>query len=570
MEKPLNLKRWKELIEKVPERSGVYLFKKGKEYIYIGKAKNLKKRLLQHLQAAKNDKKELAIFTKSDRLDYIITGNEYEALVLERQLINIHKPKYNVLFKHGSGYPMLVITEEEFPTVEIVRDFEKEGTYFGPFFTVNKAKAVKKLVHKLFKLRTCDELPKPGKLCMDYHLGLCSGPCVGKISKEDYQLAVESAKAFLSGEVGEVLPKLYEQIERYTRQLEFEKCIPLKEQIEALENLAKGQNVLNLPFGEADIWLYYPTKEEVELYLIRARKLVGLERFDISEKLHEGLESWLYAYYSVNYIPSIIIYEGSSINKELLKRFLEERKNQSVEIIDKIPVEVKPLIELNQSPEVDKDTKELFEKVLKVPFPKRIEGFDISHFMGEGIVGSCVVWENGKMNKRCYRKYRIKTVKGIDDYASLKEVLSRRAKRIKQGQYPVPDIWLIDGGKGQLNVALEVKSYYKLPTFVVALAKREEILFTEDGREIPLLQYQPLYQIFGEIRNEAHRFAVGYNRTLRKKKLFGQLSKDKRKIVERNFSDPFEVLKASDEYLKRLGLNPSLKQEIRKIYGEED
>jgi len=570
MEKPLNLKRWKELIEKVPERSGVYLFKRGKDYIYIGKAKNLKKRLLQHLQAVKSDRKELAIFTKSDRLDYIITQNEYEALVLERQLINLHKPKYNVLFKHGSGYPMLLITDEEFPKVEIVRDFERKGTYFGPFFTVNKAKAVKKLVHKLFKLRTCDEFPRPGKLCMDYHLGLCSGPCVGKISKEEYQLAVESAKAFLSGEVGTVLPKLYQLIEHYSKRLEFEKCIPIKEQIEALENLVKGQNVLNLPFSEADIWLYHPSKEEVELYLVRARKLVGRERFDISEKLHEGLESWLYAYYSVNYVPSIVIYKGSNVNKEFLKRFLQERKKQPVELIDKIPLEVKPLIEINQSLEVGEETKELFEKVLKVPFPKRIEGFDISHFMGEGVVGSCVVWENGKMNRNCYRKYRIKTVKGIDDYASLKEVLSRRAKRIVKGQYPVPDIWLIDGGKGQLNVALEVKRYYKLPTFVVALAKREEILFTEDGREIPLKEHQPLYRIFGEIRNEAHRFALGYNRKLRKKKLFGQLKESERKILERNFENLYEVLNAEEDYLKRLGLNPALKQKIRKMYGKGD
>ena len=332
-----------------------------------------------------------------------------------------------------------------------------------------------------------------------------------------------------------------------------------------MENLSRGQKVLNIPFAEGDIWVHLKGSNKAVLFLIRGKRFVGKEEFDLSGA---SFEDWLYAYYSVNYIPQRVFLSGKIENIEYLRRYLEERSRKGVEVIEKIPEGLKELIEANLPSEVDGETVQLFEEVLKIPFPKRIEGFDISHFGGEGIVGSCVVWENGTMNKRCYRKYRIKTVEGIDDYKALKEVLTRRAKRIKKGQYPTPDIWLIDGGKGQLNIGVEVKRRFGLKTFVVSLAKREEILFTEDGRQIPLKEYPPLYRIFGFIRDEAHRFAVGYNRKLRELKILGKLPERERKILERNFGSVYELLETPDERLKRLGLDPALKQEIKKHYGE--
>ena len=555
-----NLSRWKKLIEDIPESCGVYIFKNRNGYIYIGKAKDLKRRLLDHLRASKEDPKEFQIFAQSEALEYILTQNEFEALVLERELINLHKPKFNVVFKHGSGFPMLVITDGDFPTVKIVRNFEERGQYFGPFFTVNQAKRVKKLIHQIFKLRTCEVMPN--KVCMDYHLGLCSGPCEGKISQKDYRLAVESAKAFLSGEVGNILPTLYEKIEKYAQRLEFEKCALLKEQVVALENLAKGQNVLNLPFLEADLWV--PNGKEVTLYLIRAKKFVGKHSFEIPPAYDEGLESWLLAYYSVNYIPQRVFFMGEIENLELIGRFLQKKRGQKVEIERGIPSPLEKLVEINTP--LRGEAEELFRELLGLSYPRRIEGFDISHFGGEAVVGSCVVWEEGKMNKKCYRKYRIKTFEGIDDYRALREVLTRRAKRIKKGQYPEPDIWLIDGGKGQLGVALEVKRKFGLNTFVCSLAKREEILYTEDGKELRLKEYPALYRIFGLIRDEAHRFAVGYNRKLRELKILGKLPQRERKILERNFDNLYEVLETEEETLKRLGLDPSLKQELKRNY----
>ncbi len=562
-----NLRNWKKIIEGFPETCGVYLFKGRDGYTYIGKAKNLKKRLLQHLTAAKSDPKEFAIFTQSEGLDYITTEGEYEALVLERQLINFHKPKFNVVFKHGSGYPMLLLTEEKFPTLKVVRNFEEKGEYFGPFFSVKRALGVKRLVHKLFKLRTCEKMPSPGRLCTDYHLGLCSAPCVGMVSEEDYRLAVEGARAFLSGEVGKVLPELYARIEEHAKRLEFERCAFLKGIVEALENLAEGQRVSNLPFSEADVWVHPEGSNEIFLYLVRGRRLVDKRRFEIPDAYDGTPENFLLAYYSVGYVPERVFCNFPLSEGENLRRYLSERSKKEVEISEGIPEFLKPLVEENLNKTAAEEAKKLFEEVLKIPFPKRIEGFDISHFFGEAVVGSCVVWERGEMNKRCYRRYRVKTVEGIDDYASLEEILSRRALRIKRGQYPAPDIWLIDGGKGQLNVALRVKGRFNLPTFVVALAKGEEILFTEDGREIPLKEYPPLYRIFGLIRDEAHRFALSYNRKLRERKILGRLPKRERKIVERNFGSVYELLNAPEERLKRLGLEPSLKQKVERDYN---
>lgn len=557
-----NLNWWRNFIEKIPEKCGVYLFKNNGKFIYIGKAKNLKKRLLDHLRAAKNDIKELQIFVQSESLEYILTDNEFEALVLERELINHYKPKFNVVFKHGSGYPMLVITKEPFPTVKIVRTFEEKGEYFGPFFTVNQAKRVKKLLHQIFKLRTCDVMSS--KICMDYHLGLCSAPCEGKISQKDYLLAVESAKAFLSGEVGKVLPTLYGKIEEYAKRLEFERCVFLKEQIIALENLAKGQKVLNLPFAEADLWVQKGKK--VTIYLVRAKGLVGKQDFEIPPAYDGSFETWLLAYYSVNFVPERIFLEGEIKDPNLLRRFLEKKRGKGVDLEKGIPSPLRRLVEINTKS--GEEAKKLFREVLNLPYPHRIEGFDISHFNGEFVVGSCVVWEDGYMKKKCYRKYRVKSFEGIDDYRALQEVLSRRANRIKKGQYPKPDLWLIDGGRGQLQTALEVKKRFNLRVFVCALAKREEILYTEDGREIRVKEYPPLYRVFGLIRDEAHRYALGYNRRLRELKIFGKLPERDRKILERNFENLYEVLNAKGETLKRLGLNPALKREIRKIYGD--
>jgi excinuclease ABC subunit C len=557
----------KDKVLSAPERCGVYIFRGKRKPLYIGKAKNLRKRLLQHLKASETDPKEAVILRESLDVEWIVTRNEFEALVLEIDLIQTHKPKFNVMHKHGGGYPVILITEERFPTVKVVRSAEAEGgEVFGPFLQAGKARKVKRLIHRVFKLRTCDPMPVRGEPCMDYHLGLCSGPCAGLVSEEDYELSVEGARALLSGEVSEVLPKLYAKIEELSKAMAFERCAQIRDQIVALENIAKGQAVSGLPYRSAD--LFYSAGGRVGIFLIRSGKVVSKEVFDLEG---EGdLEEFLVGYYYHNRIPEAVI-TNFPLSPEV-KRWLEERAGGGVTFGREIPERLREFAEENLkeslSPEV---LKEEFRKRVGMEPPKIIEGFDVSHFQGEGVVGSCVVWEEGRMNRRRYRRYRIKTVSGIDDYAALREVLERRAKRLRRGEEPMPDAWLIDGGKGHLGVGLSVKKTYNLPLRVFALAKEEEILITEEGREIRLKEVPALYRVFGTIRDEAHRFALSYSRKLRSKKALEEvISKVKgvgevrRRIIYRNFETLYDLMTADDATLRRLGLPAELKQEVRK------
>jgi len=553
-------------VKKAPEKPGVYIFKRGRIYLYVGKAKNLKKRLLQHVKAAEEDPKEKAIVKGASALEWIVTRNEYEALVLEIDLIQQYKPRYNVLHKFGGGYPLLLLTKEEFPTIKVVRGTEHEGELFGPFLQAKKAYKVKKLIHTLFKLRTCDPMPKRAEPCMDYHLGLCSAPCCGLVSREEYELAVKSAKALLTGEVSEVLPRLYEKIEEFSKEMLFEKCAQIRDQIVALENLAKGQSVANLPFKNADI--FYREDFVLALFLIRGGKLVAKETYEIERE--EELEEFLATYYYSSPVPEKIFLNFPV--SEVLRKWLEKRGKTKIRI--ELPEELRELINENLSLPDLRATEKAFREVLNTEMPEIIEGFDISHFFGEDIVGSCVVWKRGRMSKKDYRRYRIRSVRGIDDYAALEEVLSRRAKRILKGEVPKPDAWLVDGGKGQLSVAKRVKERFGLKLKLYALAKEEEILFTEENRELRLKNYPTLYRVFGLIRDEAHRFALLYNRRLREKKFLEDIlsrvkgvGEAKRKIIYRNFETLYDFVEAPDEELRRLGIDPSLKQAVKRYLG---
>jgi len=563
----------RQLIDKAPEKPGVYLFKSGREYLYVGKAKNLKKRLLQHLQASKKDPKEKAIFKESDRLEWIVTKNEFEALVLEIDLIQQHKPRYNVLHKFGGGYPMLLLTGDDFPTLKVVRGREHEGELFGPFLKARRAYGVKKLVHNLFKLRTCDPMPEREEPCMDYHLGLCSAPCCGLVSKEDYRLAVESVRALLTGEVASVLPKLYAKIEEYSEKLFFEKCAQIRDQIVALENLAKGQRVSGLPFKEADF--FYSEGSTLLLLLVRGGRLVAKESFTLESP--EEAEEVILGYYYASPVPPLVLTNFPL--EESVRRWIEKRAKGKVEFSNEVPEELQELALENLSQEADlKSLEKAFKEVLDLPLPKRIEAFDVSHFYGEDTVGSCVVWSEGRLLKREYRRYRVKSVEGIDDYRALEEVLSRRAKRIKEGSVEEPELWLVDGGRGQLSVGIKVKRRFGLSLKVFSLAKSEEVLYGEGGIEVPLKEHPLLYRVFGLLRDEAHRFALTYNRKLREKRHLRDLLKEagvgevKRKIIYRNFPTLYDFIEAEEEELRKLGISPSLRQKVRRYLesaGEE-
>ncbi|MDW8095919.1 MAG: excinuclease ABC subunit UvrC, partial [Aquificaceae bacterium] len=557
-----------EELQKAPEKPGVYLFKKGNKPIYIGKAKNIKERLIQHYRLAEKDEKERAIVESSTSVEWLITRNTFEALTLEVDLIQLHKPKYNILHKYGGGYPLLLITKEAFPTVKVVRGTEHEGRLFGPFFTTSKAKKVKRLLHRLFKIRTCDPMPVRKEPCMDYHLGLCSAPCCNLVDRESYQLSVKSAIALLSGEVSQALEELYSRIEKEMQKLNFERCAMIRDQIQALENLSKGQKVSGIGYTNADV--LYLMGRLVGVFLVRSGKLVDKEIVVLEGE--EELEEFIIGFYYRNPLPEKLVVNFELSDETLW--WLKGRKD--FELIQGIEPEMEELVKENLGHYLEPAIlKEEFQRVLSISLPERIEGFDISHFYGEHTVASCVVWSMGRMDKKAYRRYRIKSLEGIDDYRALEEVLTRRSRRLKDGEEKMPDLWLIDGGYGQLNVAIRVRDRFSLPVKVFALAKEEEILITEDGKEIRLKEHPLLYRVFGLIRDEAHRFALTYNRNLRLKEgLMDVLDKVKgvgevkKKLIYRNFENLYEFLKADDHRLKKLGISPSLKQEVAKYLIE--
>lgn len=558
-----------EQIKKAPQQPGVYIFKSDKNYIYIGKAKNLKNRLKGHLQATKLDPKERKIFEESSQLEWIITSSDYEAFVLENEFIKQYKPKYNVRLKSGSSYPMLVITNEEYPTIKISRKFgEIDGEYFGPFIPAKTARAMKELIHKIFKLRTCDPMPKRDLVCFDYHLGLCSAPCANKISKKDYQFDAKSAKAFLSGSAKKIVYQLYDKIEEYTQKLMFEKASVVRDQIIALENLIKKQEVVGLPIEEADV--FYITQTSIYLIIVRGFRILGKDEMKIDGKLNKNEISLVIMnyYQKGNYIPKQIL-----LNREIpeilnLKKWLGKFKDVKIKI--GLIKEIENFIKRNIS-DIDLLTiSKEFKSVFGFELPFRIEGFDISTLQGNFTVGSCVVWENGKMNKKEYRRFKVKTVKGVDDYASMREVLYRRFKKYLKMDNP-PELVLIDGGKGQLKQGLIVKDALGLKNLkIFSLAKKEEIIYTDDNKEVYLYKYQPLLKLFTTIRDEAHRFAVFYNRKLREKEGLKSIldnirgiGKKRKEILYRTYKTIDNISKASEEELIKLGIPSKVAQEIK-------
>lgn len=563
-------------IDAAPEKPGVYMFKDKDRYIYIGKASNLKNRLKNHFNLIKSDLKEEMIFSESRSIQWIITASEYEAFILENNMIKLYKPKYNVMLKSGNGYPMLVITNDEYPTIKISRKFgEIEGEYFGPFIPAKNAKALKKLIHKLFKLRTCDPMPVRDIVCFDYHLGLCSGPCASRITKREYISSVEVAKSFLSGNVKNAIYKLYDKVEEYSDKLMFEKAALIRDQIRSLEALVKKQEIIGVDIQEADI--FFITDTDIYIIIIRGYMILGKEKLTISDRLSGQIINILIGYYDKgNYIPSNVILNKRLEDEDYFLRWLREYKKREVNLSHCIPSKVESFIQRNLSSiDIDK-LSTIFRDTFGFNLPERIECFDISHIHGSFTVGSCVVWEKGSMNKREYRRYRVKTVDKIDDYESLKEVLIRRFSKYKDMDIK-PGLVLIDGGKGQLSVGIEVKKMLGLHWLkVFSIAKKEEIIYTEDKVEIRLHENMPLLRLFTSIRDEAHRFALAYNRKLREKeglklildKIEG-IGEKRKKLLYMTYKTLDNILKAPNEELIKLGIPPKVTQRIKEYLKGE-
>ena len=512
---------------------------KQKNTIYIGKSSNIRKRVLSYF--SERDIKSSLILRHSKDIQTIITTNEIEALLLEDILIKRHQPKYNIRLKDDKKYPYIkVSTGEEYPRVFYTRNIKKkDGAYFGPYTNVRQVKKTLRIIQKIFPLRTCKgKLPK--KECLDYYLKRCAGPCIGAITKDEYNKIVKNVLKFLSGDTISVEKEIEISIQEAADKEEFEKASILRDQLYSLRSITQRQEIVLPNQDDKDIISMFidGKRSAVEILQIRKGKLFGREHYILtgmaSEK--EAFSYFISTHYKELYfIPPEIIVEVLPQDKEILEKYLSNTAKSHIRIKKVYNEAEKKLIKLakrnaefyleNELLKVKKFIPDSLMKLQKAlhlkKIPIRIEGFDISNIMGKTPVGSCVVFVQGNPKKSEYRRFRIKTVKGINDPMMIAEVVWRRIKGILNENKTLPDLLLIDGGKGQRNYAdMVVKMVLKdknIPVF--GLAKRQEEIHTPTGEIISLPITSPALKLLQRIRDESHRFAITYHRKLRRKKI---------------------------------------------------
>lgn len=573
----------REKLQTVPDAPGVYFFKDGKgRIIYVGKARRLRNRLSSHLNCTNPNEKSYRIVKNAADFDYIVVKNEREALTLEAELIKKHLPRFNVLLKDDKSYPYLVITDEEFPTVKIVRKKESvNGKRFGPFIPPKNARALKELIHKVFRLRKCKELTKRSKPCLQYYIDRCTAPCCGYVSKSDYRKQVEGAFSFLTGNVKNYINRLYNEIEEAAENLQFERAAILRDQLIAIKNIYERGSIFFEDHPNCDVF-YLEKRNGLFLGVkltVRNGIIYGKEtfQFDPIDPWDENLLLEVFTY-GVNEINEDVVgtiwiegtYENEKPPEEILTNFRYMRNDIPIK---EIPEEILQFVRKNRTVgRVNLNLENLkseYESVFLDTFPERVEVFDISTLQGTGTVGSCVVWEKGRFVKDDYRRYKVKTVKGVNDYASMEEVLTRRFRRIKNGEVRKPDLVLIDGGIGQLNVAIKVRDTFDLDFRIFSIAKKEEIVYTDDGEVVETKKYPYLFRFFTNLRDEAHRFAVTFNRKVRNKLMVKSvfdgikgLGVKRKKILEKFYPDIRELAEASVDELVKIGIPRKVAEEV--------
>jgi len=562
-------------LKDIPELPGVYHFRDEKEILYIGKAKNLKKRIKSYF-TGKNSIKESRIIGQAKFLDYTATSNELEALILEENEIKEHQPKYNVRLKDDKRYPYIKITiKDEYPTVFYTRKIEDDGSlYFGPYADVKAVKKALKTVITVFPLRTCRRKNLPDKVCLQYYINRCIGPCTGRIGKDEYRELIGEVIDFLQGKTKKLEKIIHEKMKQSAGKLNFEMAAVYRNQLMSLRDLTKKQRMVLKDRKSRDV-IGISIKAGMAcifVFQIREGKIINTERYILrsNEDVPQGeyiQRFLLWKYLKISYIPGEILIPLEIADKGLLEQLLSSKI--------KIPKrgDLKKLKEMamkNAELELEREffyparglkssLVELQNILFLEKIPIRIEGFDISNISGSDSVGSCVVFVNGFPVKEKYRRFKIKSVIGINDPAMIGEIIARRIKRlIAEGD--IPDLILIDGGKAQLNAAIKaMEKVTSLRIPVIALAKRAEEIYLPSGEIISLPLRSNALRLLINIRNEAHSFALNYHKKLRRKKLsLSELDEImgvgyKRKItLIQHFGSKDRILAASKEEIRQV------------------
>ncbi len=531
------------LLEKVrnfPGEPGVYLMKdQAKNIIYIGKAVNLKKRVSSYFRG-KKDIKTRTMVTRIRDMDCIVTENEYDALILENNLIKKWNPRYNISLKDGKTYPLIRITAERFPRIYRTRQVIKDKSgYYGPYPDVKVLDETLELVKALFPLRRCARLKKRENPCLYYHMGKCAAPCAGLISPEDYRGYVHKARSILTGRTTGLEKEMLKEIRRLAEALEFEKAAELRDHLRAMEKLQVRQKVEDFEQESRD---YIGVDSSGDFYSfaviqMRQGKLLGKEawRSEFCGEDKEAVQEFLLRYYSVpnrDFPRVVYIPYGET---RLIRDYLQKEIPGAEKLAFSLPGSKRDQAALNMAMEnarsdLARNLKGLgmrpaledLQQVLGLSgLPRRIEGFDIAQLDGHFTVASLISFKDGNPDRRNYRHFNIRSLEGgIDDFKAISEAVARRYSRLKNEKKSMPDLILIDGGKGQVSAAVSVLRALELDIPLVGLAKKEELLFLPGRKEpIDLPEGDRALRILQHVRDETHRFATGHNKRLRKKRL---------------------------------------------------
>ena len=603
-----------EELKKLPAKPGVYIMHDEDDHIiYIGKAISLKNRVRQYFQSSRHMTAKIAqMVSKIARFEYIITDSELEALVLENNLIKEHHPKYNTMLKDDKTYPYIKVTVgEPFPRIMLVRKVKKDKSkYYGPYASAMAVKDTIDLLHKVYKIRSCHRnLPKDiGKErpCLNYHIHQCNAPCQGYINQEDYRKTIREVISFLNGNYEPVFKMLTDKMNEASEELDFEKAMEYRDLITSIKKLAGEQKITSAQMEDKDVIAFARADDEavVQVFFIRGGKLIGRDHFYLTgvrnDTRPEIMTAFIKQFYAgTPFIPHELLLQEDTPDKAVIEQWLTGRRGQKVILSVPVKGQKERLVELaakNASLVLLQDSEKIkreeartigamknLGEILSIPSIARIEAFDISNINGFENVGSMIVYENGKPKRNAYRKFKLKWVKGQDDYKSMEEVLTRRLTHgmdernelieknsdVSLGSFSLfPDLIMMDGGRGQVNVALKVLKNLKIDIPVCGMVKddhhRTRGLYYQN-KEIPIDKNTETFKLITRIQDEAHRFAIEYHRSLRKKGQVRSILDDiegigptRRKALMKHFISLEHVKEAAVDELKAI---PSMNEQ---------
>lgn len=612
-----------EELKKLPSQPGVYIMHDSRdEIIYVGKAISLKNRVRQYFQSSRNKTAKIEqMVSRIARFEYIITDSELEALVLECNLIKEHRPRYNTMLKDDKTYPYIKVTVyEDFPRILFARDMKKDKSkYFGPYTSAGAVKDTIDLIHKLYQIRTCSRsLPKDigrERPCLNYHIKQCQAPCQGYIDKEEYGRNISLALDFLGGKYAPVLKMLEEKMLAASEEMDFEKAIEYRDLLNSVKQIAQKQKITDSGMEDRDIIAMAKDEKDavVQVFFVREGRLIGREHFHVAiataEDNRQILTSFVKQFYSgTPFIPKELWVQTGLEDEDIIKEWLTAKRGQKVKLVVPQKGQKGRLVELaerNAALVLSQDKEKIKREELRtigamnevaglmgLQGVRRIEAYDISNISGFESVGSMIVYEDGKPKRNDYRKFKIKWVKGPNDYASMNEVLTRRfshglteAESLKQkgmdeefGSFTrFPDLIMMDGGRGQVNIALAVLKDLNLSIPVCGMVKddnhRTRGLYYNNV-EIPIDRHSEGFRLITRIQDEAHRFAIEYHRSLRSKGQVKSILDDipgigpaRRKALMRQFKGLEAIKEASAEELASLpGMNAQAAKSVYEFF----